>query len=74
MFSASRSAQNPTDGNTPQPFRCDYAAAKAGMVYGLTLSLKNEIIRPAPRGTARLGTDMMGFDRSKGAGGILTGE
>jgi 3-oxoacyl-[acyl-carrier protein] reductase len=28
----------------------EYAAAKAGMVYGLTLSLKNEIIRLAPRG------------------------
>jgi 3-oxoacyl-[acyl-carrier protein] reductase len=28
----------------------DYAAAKAGMVYGLTLSLKNEIVRLAPRG------------------------
>jgi 3-oxoacyl-[acyl-carrier protein] reductase len=28
----------------------EYAAAKAGMVYGLTLSLKNEIIHIAPRG------------------------
>ena len=28
----------------------DYAAAKAAMVYGLTLSLKNEIVRLAPRG------------------------
>ncbi len=28
----------------------DYAAAKAGMVYGLTLTLKNEIVRLAPRG------------------------
>ena len=28
----------------------DYAAAKAGMTYGLTLSLKNEIVRLAPRG------------------------
>ena len=28
----------------------DYAAAKAAMAYGLTLSLKNEIIRLAPRG------------------------
>ena len=28
----------------------EYAAAKAGMVYGLTLSLKNEIIHLAPRG------------------------
>ncbi len=28
----------------------DYAAAKAGMVYGLTRSLKNEIVRLAPRG------------------------
>jgi 3-oxoacyl-[acyl-carrier protein] reductase len=28
----------------------DYAAAKAGLVYGLTLSLKNEIVRLAPRG------------------------
>jgi 3-oxoacyl-[acyl-carrier protein] reductase len=28
----------------------DYAAAKAGMVYGLTRSLKNEIVRVAPRG------------------------
>ena len=28
----------------------DYAAAKAALVYGLTLSLKNEIIRLAPRG------------------------
>jgi len=28
----------------------DYAAAKAGMVYGLTLSLKNEIVKLAPRG------------------------
>lgn len=28
----------------------DYAAAKAGMVYGLTLSLKNEIVRLAPKG------------------------
>ncbi len=44
------------------------------MVYGLTLSLKNEIIRLAPRGTARPGTDMMGFARSKGAGGIRTRE
>jgi 3-oxoacyl-[acyl-carrier protein] reductase len=28
----------------------DYAAAKAGMVHGLTLSLKNEIVRLAPKG------------------------
>ncbi|MEW6249091.1 MAG: SDR family oxidoreductase [Planctomycetota bacterium] len=28
----------------------DYAAAKAGMAYGLNLSLKNEIVRVAPRG------------------------
>ena len=28
----------------------DYAAAKAGMVYGLTRSMKNEIVRVAPRG------------------------
>ncbi len=28
----------------------DYAASKAGMVHGLTLSLKNEIVRLAPRG------------------------
>jgi 3-oxoacyl-[acyl-carrier protein] reductase len=28
----------------------DYAAAKAGMVYGLTRSLKNEIVRLSPRG------------------------
>ncbi len=28
----------------------DYSAAKAGMVYGLTRSLKNEIVRLAPRG------------------------
>ena len=28
----------------------DYAAAKAGMVYGLTRSLKNEIVRLAPEG------------------------
>ncbi|MFH0981324.1 MAG: SDR family NAD(P)-dependent oxidoreductase [Planctomycetota bacterium] len=28
----------------------DYAAAKAGMVYGLTRSLKNEIVRLAPGG------------------------
>lgn len=28
----------------------DYAAAKAGLAWGLTLSLKNEIVRLAPRG------------------------
>ena len=28
----------------------DYAAAKAGLTYGLTLSLKNEIVRLAPKG------------------------
>jgi 3-oxoacyl-[acyl-carrier protein] reductase len=28
----------------------DYSAAKAAMAYGLTLSLKNEIVRLAPRG------------------------
>jgi len=28
----------------------DYAAAKAAMAYGLTRSLKNEIVRLAPRG------------------------
>ena len=28
----------------------DYAAAKAAMAHGMTLSLKNEIIRLAPRG------------------------
>ena len=28
----------------------DYAAAKAGMVYGLTRTLKNEIVKLAPRG------------------------
>jgi 3-oxoacyl-[acyl-carrier protein] reductase len=28
----------------------DYAAAKAGLTYGLTWSLKNEIVRLAPRG------------------------
>lgn len=28
----------------------DYAAAKAGLVYGLTRSLKNEIVHVAPRG------------------------
>ena len=29
---------------------CDYAAAKAGLVYGLTRSLKNEIVKLAPYG------------------------
>ncbi|MGH9322860.1 MAG: SDR family NAD(P)-dependent oxidoreductase [Vicinamibacteria bacterium] len=29
---------------------CDYSAAKAAMVYGMTRSLKNEIVRLAPRG------------------------
>jgi NAD(P)-dependent dehydrogenase (short-subunit alcohol dehydrogenase family) len=28
----------------------DYAVAKAGLTYGLTLSLKNEIVRLAPHG------------------------
>ncbi|KAK1224797.1 hypothetical protein PQX77_012281 [Marasmius sp. AFHP31] len=28
----------------------DYAAAKSGIMYGLTLSLKNEIVKVAPRG------------------------
>src|SRR5207237_1635066 len=28
----------------------DYAAAKAGLIYGLARSLKNEICRVAPRG------------------------
>ncbi len=28
----------------------DYAAAKSGMIYGLMLSLKNELVRLAPRG------------------------
>jgi 3-oxoacyl-[acyl-carrier protein] reductase len=29
---------------------CEYAAAKAGLIYGLTRTLKNEIVRLAPRG------------------------
>jgi 3-oxoacyl-[acyl-carrier protein] reductase len=33
-----------------QAGNCDYAAAKSAIVYGLLLSLKNEIVRIAPRG------------------------
>lgn len=39
-----------TAGLVGEEGHADYSAAKAGMIHGLTLSLKNEIVRLAPRG------------------------
>src|SRR5579884_3141698 len=39
-----------TAGQFGEAGHADYAAAKAGLLYGLTRSLKNEICRLAPRG------------------------
>jgi 3-oxoacyl-[acyl-carrier protein] reductase len=39
-----------TAGIFGEPGHADYAAAKAGLIYGLARSLKNEIVRLAPRG------------------------
>ncbi len=50
----------------------DYAAAKAAMAYGLTLSLKNEIIRLAPRG--RVNCVCPGWTRTPMAEGAMGGE
>jgi 3-oxoacyl-[acyl-carrier protein] reductase len=47
----------------------DYAAAKAAMTYGLTLSLKNEIVRLAPRG--RVNCVCPGWTRTPMAAGGL---
>lgn len=46
----------------------DYAAAKAAMVYGLTLTLKNEIVRLAPRG--RVNCVCPGWTRTPMAAGL----
>jgi 3-oxoacyl-[acyl-carrier protein] reductase len=45
----------------------DYAAAKAGLAYGLTRSLKNEIVRLAPRG--RVNCVCPGWTRTRMAAG-----
>jgi 3-oxoacyl-[acyl-carrier protein] reductase len=47
----------------------DYAAAKAALTYGLTLSLKNEIVRLAPRG--RVNCVCPGWTRTPMAAGAL---
>lgn len=39
-----------TAGLFGEAFRADYAAAKSAVMYGLPLSLKNEIVKIAPRG------------------------
>lgn len=39
-----------TAGSFGEAGHADYAAAKAGLMYGLVPSLKNEIVRTAPRG------------------------
>lgn len=50
----------------------DYAAAKSAMAYGLTLSLKNEIIRLAPRG--RVNCVCPGWTRTPMAEGAMGDE
>lgn len=47
----------------------DYAAAKAGLIYGLMPSLKNEIVRLAPRG--RVNAVCPGWTRTNMTTGLL---
>ncbi|TFK97559.1 NAD(P)-binding protein [Pterulicium gracile] len=42
-----------TAGLFGEAFRADYAAAKSAVMYGLPLSLKNEIVKIAPRGRVK---------------------
>ncbi|KIJ25372.1 hypothetical protein M422DRAFT_273694 [Sphaerobolus stellatus SS14] len=41
-----------TAGKVGEANHADYSSAKSGMMYGFTLSLKNEIVKIAPRGRA----------------------
>ena len=50
----------------------DYAAAKAGILYGLLLSLKNEVVRVAPR--ARVNAVAPGWTESPMTRGALSPE
>lgn len=50
----------------------DYAAAKAAVTYGLTKSLKNEIVRIVPRG--RVNAVCPGWTRTRMASGALGNE
>jgi 3-oxoacyl-[acyl-carrier protein] reductase len=48
----------------------DYASAKAGLVYGLARSMKNELCRVAPRG--RVNVVCPGWVATRSVGGALT--
>ena len=50
----------------------DYAAAKSGIVHGLLLSLKNEVVRVAPR--ARVNAVAPGWTESPMTRGLITPE
>jgi 3-oxoacyl-[acyl-carrier protein] reductase len=61
-----------TAGTFGEAGHADYAAAKSAILYGLTLSLKNEIVRVAPR--ARVNAVAPGWTESPMTRGLVTDE
>ena len=61
-----------TAGSFGEAGHADYAAAKSAILYGLTLSLKNEIVRIAPRG--RVNAVAPGWTVSPMTRGVLDDE
>ena len=61
-----------TAGRFGEAGHADYAAAKAGILYGLLLSLKNEVVRVAPR--ARVNAVAPGWTESPMTRGALSPE
>src|SRR6185369_8518751 len=61
-----------TAGRFGEAGHADYAAAKSGILYGLLLSLKNEVVRVAPR--ARVNAVAPGWTESPMTRGSLSPE
>jgi 3-oxoacyl-[acyl-carrier protein] reductase len=61
-----------TAGSFGEAGHADYAAAKSAILYGLTLSLKNEVVRVAPR--ARVNAVAPGWTESPMTRGFVTDE
>ena len=61
-----------TAGIVGEAGHADYAAAKSGIVHGLLLSLKNEVVRVAPR--ARVNAVAPGWTESPMTRGLITPE